>query len=184
MDTVLRTVPTSRLVWLLPVAFALHELEEWNIAEWYRRYWTNVDPAIVNQRNSWTWLAFASLFGFLWTLLAVRFRNPKHTFHVLLIFFIAVFSHCIAHVYWLFSLGAYAPGVVTSILLIIPITAYVTYRAIRDGLVSSTYPTVLFALTLPPIVWAIRLDNRLPDGGIPFLRFSSWLANLLFPQAT
>ena len=56
-------------------------------------------------------------------------------FHILLVFFIAVFSHSLAHVYWLFSLGVYAPGVVTSIILIIPITAYVTYRAIRDRLV-------------------------------------------------
>jgi len=181
MNTALGAVPTRRLVWLLPVAFALHELEEWNIAEWYRRYWTNVDPATVNQRNSWTWLVFAGLFGFLWTALAVRFRNPKLTFHVVLILFIAVFSHSFTHVYWLFSLGTYAPGVVTSIFLIIPITAYVTCRAIRQGLVSPVYIAILLALTLPPIVWAIRLDNRLPDGGIPFLRFSSWLANLLFP---
>jgi hypothetical protein len=176
-------VPARHLVWLLPVAFALHELEEWNIVAWYQRYWTNVDPEIFNHRNSWTWLAFASLLGFLWTLLAVCLRNPKATFHVLLVLFVPVFSHCLAHVYWLFSLGVYAPGVVTSVFLIIPITAYVTGRAIRDGLISSVYVAVLFALTLPPIVWAIGLGNRLPDEGIPFLRFSSWLADLLFPQA-
>lgn len=175
----LDAIPTRRLSWLLPVAFALHELEEWNMAEWYRRYWTNVDPEIVNQRNSWTWLVFASLFGFLWTFLAMRFRNPKVAFHTLLILFAAVFSHCIAHIYWLFSIGVYAPGVVTSVLLIIPITAYVTYRAIRDRLISFVYVAVLLVLTLPSIAWAIRLNNRLPDDGIPFLRFSSWLANFL-----
>ena len=103
-------------------------------------------------------------------------------FHVLLVFFIAVFSHSLAHVYWQFSLGVYAPGVVTSIMLIIPITAFVTYRAIRERLVSGAFAAVIFALTLLPIAWAIRLDNRLPDEGIPFLRFSSWLADLLFPQ--
>ena len=184
MNTVLGAVPTRRLGWLLPAAFALHELEEWNIAEWYRRYWTNVDPSMVNQRNSWTWLAFASLFGLLWTFLATCFRNPKLTFHTLLVFFIAVFSHSLAHVYWLFSLGVYAPGVVTSVLLIIPLTAYVTYRAIRDDFVSPVYVAVLLAVTLPVTAWAIGLDHRLPDGGIPFLRFSSWLADLLFPRAT
>lgn len=184
MATVLGKIPIRRVAWLLPVAFALHELEEWNIVEWYRRYWTNVDPAMVNQRNAWTWLAFASLFGFLWTFLAMRLRNLKFAFHLLLVFFVAVFSHCMAHVYWLFSLGVYAPGVVTSVLLIMPVTAYVTYRAIRDGLISSAYAAVLFVLTLPTIVWVIRLDNRLPDEGIPFLRFSSWLADFLFLKAT
>jgi hypothetical protein len=164
------------------VAFALHEHEEWNILEWYQRYWTNVDPEIFNQRNARTWLAFASLLGFLWAFLATRFRNPKITFQFVLVFFVAVFGHSLAHVYWLFSFEAYDPGVVTSVVLIIPITAYVAYRAIRDGLVSPEYVAVLFALTLPPTVWAIRLGNRLPDGGIPFLRFSSWLADLLFPQ--
>jgi len=184
LNSALDAIPTGRLAWLLPVAFAFHELEEWNIAEWYLRYWTNVDPAMVNQRNSWTWLVFASFVGFLWTLLAVCSRNPKVTFHLLLVLFIPVFSHSLAHVYWLFSLGVYAPGVVTSVVFIIPFTAYVTFRAIRDGLVSSVYAVILFALTLPPIAWAIQLDNRLPDGGIPFLRFSAWLANLLFPQVT
>jgi drug/metabolite transporter (DMT)-like permease len=177
-------VNSRNLAWLLPVAFAFHELEEWNIVAWYRRYWSNVDPAIVNQRNSWTWLAFASLFGFLWTFLATRPRNPKIAFHILLVFFVAVFSHCLAHIYWQFSLGVYAPGVVTSVLLIIPITAYVSYRAIREGLVSIVYVAVLLAMTLPSTAWAIRHDYRLPDEGIPFLRFSSWLADLLFPQAT
>ena len=177
------SVPTRQLGWLLPIAFALHELEEWNIIAWYQRYWTNVDPTIVNQRNSWTWLAFASLLGFAWTFLASRFRNLTIMFHILLVFFIPVFSHSLAHVYWLFSFGVYAPGVVTSIILIIPITAYVTYRAIRDRFVSGAYAAVIFALTLFPTVWAIRLSNRLPDEGIPFLRFSSWLADLLFPQA-
>jgi hypothetical protein len=183
MITAFGAIHNRRLAWLLPVAFALHELEEWNIAEWYQRYWTNVDPAVVNQRNSWTWLAFASLFGFFWTFLASRFRNPAIMFHILLFFFIAVFSHCITHVYWLFSLGVYAPGVVTSVFLIAPITASVVDRAIRDRLVSSAYVAILFALTLFPVVWAIRLNHRLPDEGIPFLRFSSWLADLLFPQA-
>ncbi|HEU5133555.1 MAG TPA: HXXEE domain-containing protein [Steroidobacteraceae bacterium] len=179
MNPVFRAIPVRQLAWLLPAAFALHELEEWNIVAWYRRYWTNVDPALVNQRNSWTWLAFASLFGFLWTFLASRFRNPAIALHLLLVFFIAVFSHCFAHIYWLFSLGVYAPGVVTSIVLIIPITAYVTYRAIRERLVSSVFAAALFALTLLPLTWAIGLGNRLPDGGIPFLRFSSWLADLI-----
>ena len=183
MKWVLRSIPTRDLAWLLPVAFGLHELEEWNIVAWYQRYWTNVDPALVNQRNSWTWLAFASLLGFAWTLMASRFRSPAIMFHILLVFFISVFGHCLLHVYWLFSLGVYAPGVVTSIILIMPITAYVTLRAIRDRLVSSVYAAILFALTLFPVVSAVRLDNRLPDGGIPFLRFSSWLADLLLPQA-
>lgn len=183
MATMPAAMPTRRLAWLLPVAFALHELEEWNIAEWYRRYWTNVDLDIVNQRNSWTWLVFASLFGFLWTFLATRLRNQKIAFHILLVFFIAVFSHCMAHIYWLFSFGVYAPGVVTSVLIIMPITAYVTYRAMRDGLISSAYVAVVFVLTMLPVVWAIRLGNRLPDEGIPFLRFSSWLADLLFLKA-
>ena len=76
------SVPTRQLGWLLPVAFALHELEEWNIVAWYQRYWTNVDPTIVNQRNSWTWLAFASLFGFAWTFLASSLPQPdNHVSH-------------------------------------------------------------------------------------------------------
>ena len=172
------SAPLRRVAWLLPFAFALHELEEWNIAAWYQRYWTNVDAALVTQRNAWTWLVFASLVGFAWTALAARFRSARVMFHVLLVFFVAVFSHCFAHVYWQISLGAYAPGVVTAVLLVIPITFYVTVRAIRERLVSAFFPIALLVLTILPVLMVLRLGNRLPEGGMPMLRFSSWLADL------
>ena len=35
MNLTFGAVPTRQLIWLLPLVFALHELEEWNIVEWY-----------------------------------------------------------------------------------------------------------------------------------------------------
>jgi len=178
--TRLTRIPTRNLVWLLPLAFALHELEEWNIIEWYQRYWSNVDPDLFTRRNSWTWLAFASALGFVWTFVATRFRNEKIVLHTVLLFFVVVvFGHTLAHIYWQFSLETYAPGVVTSALFVIPSTLWIAYRAIHERLVWLPYVVILFLLCIPQFVGAIRIGNRVPDGGIPFLVFASWLADVL-----
>ena len=85
--TKLSEVPIRRLLWLLPLAFALHELEEWNILDWYRQYWTNVDAELMTQRTVRTHLVWSSVLGFLWTVIATRFKRSTVTLHIVLVYF-------------------------------------------------------------------------------------------------
>ena len=182
--TRLSEVPIRQLVWLLPLAFALHELEEWNILEWYQQYWTNINPELMTRRTVWTHLVWSSLFGFGWTFFATRFRRSKITLHIVLVYFTVVaFGHTFAHIYWLFDLGAYAPGIVTAAFLIIPITVYVFHRALEEKLVSGWYVALLVAISLRLPISGVRLNYRLPDEGLGMYRFASQLAGFLFGPA-
>ena len=78
----LNIIPLRKLIWVLPIVFAIHELEEWDIIHWYQAY-------IVNQPEMtysilWTQLAFTSFLGFAWTFIASLF--PKITVSFLLVF--------------------------------------------------------------------------------------------------
>ena len=53
--------PFRRLVWLAPVALAIHESEEWNILRWYHEHWNNVGD--LSNRIVRTWLVFYSVLG-------------------------------------------------------------------------------------------------------------------------
>ena len=50
------------------------------------------------------------------------------------------FQNALQHVYWQFAFGTYAPGVVTSVVLLLPVTLYVIGRALRESLVPGWYP--------------------------------------------
>ena len=182
--TKLSEVPIRRLLWLLPLAFALHELEEWNILDWYRQYWTNVDAELMTQRTVRTHLVWSSVLGFLWTVIATRFKRSTVTLHLVLVYFtVIVFGHTFAHIYWLVDLRAYGPGVVTAVILVIPITVYVFYRAVTEKLVSVGYVGLLVALSLPTPIGGIRLNYRLPDEGLGMYQLAYRLAELLFGLA-
>jgi hypothetical protein len=69
--------PFRRLVWLAPIALALHEAEEWNILRWYQEFWNNVGR--LSNTTIRTWLVFNRLLGFAVTGVATRFRSPRAT---------------------------------------------------------------------------------------------------------
>ena len=61
-------VPFRRIVWLLPLALGLHELEEWNIHAWENQFFDNPPVASVNATR--IVLLIISAVGLAWTILA------------------------------------------------------------------------------------------------------------------
>ncbi|MGH3439367.1 MAG: HXXEE domain-containing protein [Sciscionella sp.] len=141
-------IPFRRLVWLLPIAFAVHEAEESSILRWYEAEFTN--PPHSTRLALYVGLFTIALLGFLWTAVACRLPDEHATATMVLPFFVVlVFSNNLQHVYWTVAFGAYAPGVVTSALLGIPLTILVSWQAIRRGLASRSYVIILFVLCIP-----------------------------------
>lgn len=64
----------STSVWFLPVAYALHELEEWNILGWHQRNYIDLPPP--TDRTIRTFLMFATVVGFVWTAVAAIPGRP------------------------------------------------------------------------------------------------------------
>jgi len=148
-------IPFRRIVWLLPVVFSLHELEEWNIMTWYRAEFANPpDTPDVAVR---TLLVTFSLLGFLWTAVGCSLGTRRTTAYVVLPFFVPfVLANNLQHIYWQVAFRAYAPGVLTSAFLNIPAVLLVSWHAWRNRLVAGRYVTGLYLLSLLPLVSAVR----------------------------
>ncbi len=166
-----------KAVWLFPVALALHELEEWNILDWYLEHWLEVDPHTMTPASVHVWLIFASVLGFLGTFAAVNAKNFELMVRLFLLpsFVVAVFGHALAHIYWTWLFAGYSPGVITSVFLVIPATLYLLVRARREGIISSRYLFASLSAATLPVALAVRTGNVVPSGGVPWLRFSTWI---------
>jgi hypothetical protein len=48
-------------LWLFVIAFALHEIEEWNILRWYHRNYVDLPPS--TDKTVRVWIVFVILVG-------------------------------------------------------------------------------------------------------------------------
>ncbi len=156
-----------RVVWLLPTSLALHELEEWNILEWYEAHWVNVDPVTMTPASVHVWLVFASVMAFLGTAAVLCSRHFPLLARTSLLpaFVIVVFGHAFAHIFWVWRFGGHAPGVVTSVFLIIPLTLFTLHSAHRDHMISRRYIAISLCAASMPLIAAIRAGNVVPPEG-------------------
>lgn len=166
-----------RSAWLLPTAFALHEIEEWNILGWYDEHWVNVDPVTMTPLSVHVWLVLVSVLGFLITWACVASRRFGLWVRLVLLptFVVFVFGHAFAHVVWTVRFASYSPGVVTAVALVVPATLYFLIVARRQGIVSMRYMSCVLAAAVLPLLAAVLAGNSVPPGGVPWLRFSTWL---------
>jgi hypothetical protein len=170
-------VPFKRLVWLVPIAFALHEAEEWNILGWYHVHFTN--PPDSTQLAVYTWLVFISVVAFAWTGLACLL--PKKACAMLVLpFATTIFANALQHVYWTVAFRDYAPGVVASVLTNIPTILLVTWHGLRNGLLPWPYVLVCYALAIPQVVGVVQAGHTVSGPMQAIHRFSMRLAEALF----
>jgi hypothetical protein len=152
-------------VWLLPLAWALHEAEEWNIMAWYRENF--VDPGYFDQIDGpvvWVGLAMMSVIGFIWTAVATLPRNPRIVAWLILPFFVVIsLANAFQHIYFQFEFGDYAPGVVTAVLLVIPSVVFIISRAIRNRLVPWWYVAILVVMMFPNLNATVRSGNNVTE---------------------
>ena len=144
-------------IWLLPVAVALHEAEEWNILGWYQRNFVNLPPK--TNASVRTFLVFLALFGFLWTALAALTNNPTIAAFMILSFAAGSFLNALQHLFYTLYFRQYAPGVVTAVVLLLPFIGYLTTRAIEESLVPVAYVEVLIILTILGLIQTIKAGN-------------------------
>jgi hypothetical protein len=172
----LSNVPFSALVWLLPLAIALHELEEWNILGWYQRHLSDLPRK--TEASTRAFLIFVSLLGLLWTA-AATLAPPAVTAFLLSPLVAVVLLNALQHVYWWIAFQAYAPGVITSVVLLIPVPVLLGGVALAQGLLPAWYVALLLVLVALGLVQTIRAGNRLTPGFRAISRFGRFLARLL-----
>jgi hypothetical protein len=168
----------SILIWLLPAFLFTHEMEEWNILSWYERNYINL-PRKTNTSIR-TFLIFISLFGFAWIFLATRFTSQRTSAMLISLFAAVILMNAIQHIYWTFLYRQYAPGVITSVVLLIPVILAIYFRFVAEEILSWG---ILILVNLPILAIGLsqtfRAKNELTAMFNIITRFGVWLATLL-----
>ena len=162
----------QRALWLLPLGFALHELEEWRILDWYARYWTGLEPSHMRPEVVHAFLLGSIAAYAVWAFIATRFASARVSAHLLLVpFVLIIYGHAFFHVGWAIVYGACDPGALTALLVLPPLAIYFVVRAVREGWMARAVAVGLLAVA--PLVGIAGLlgGNVAPPGGLPHLRF-------------
>jgi Protein of unknown function with HXXEE motif len=155
--TFLNHMPFLTVIWLLPIALALHEAEEWNILPWEQRNF--VDLPAKTYASVRTFLAFFTLFGFLWTALAALLNNPTIAAFIILLLAAGGFLNALQHLFYTIYFREYAPGIITSVALYLPISGYLTARAIQENLVPVVYVGALGIVVILCLIQTMKAGN-------------------------
>lgn len=118
-----------RTVWLGAFALVIHEFEEWNIAPWFTEHFENapgIQPPAV-----WLGLVVVSAFALAWAWAATRAKSDVVCAAAALLLFVVAAGNALEHLVWLVLVGAYAPGVLTASLLVLPATCLFVLRIPR-----------------------------------------------------
>jgi hypothetical protein len=146
-------------VWLLAFFFAIHEAEEWNILGWYQRYFVELPPK--TNKSIRTFLVFAALVGFVWAGAASIAGDPILAAWIMMPFTALVLLNALQHVFWLFYFRAFAPGVISSVVLLLPVCLLLGGIAVDQGLIPGWYAAIWIVPISIGLVQTYRSGNRL-----------------------
>jgi len=157
MFTALSHMSFLTAIWLFPVALALHEAEEWNILPWQQRNFVNLPAKTTTSVR--TVLVFVTLLGLLWTSLAALPKNPTIAAFAFLPFAAIGFLNALQHLFYTLYFREYAPGVITSALLLLPISVYLAARAIQEDLVPVVYIVAIGMVAMLGLIQTMKAGN-------------------------
>jgi len=146
-------------LWLFVIAFAFHEMEEWKILRWYQRNYLDLPPS--TNKAVRVWIVFVILVGFVWCAAATLPGDPVFAAFMFLPAVAVAIQNALQHVYWLFLFKQYAPGIITSVILLIPSGVYLAVRAVWQNFVPVWYLGFLFLLLIPGLVQTVQAKNRM-----------------------
>ena len=155
----IESVSFRRLVWIIPVVFLIHELEEWNIMDWYERFYTEM-PASTDLSVR-IWLLAISIIAFILTGAALLFKNTGVTAYLMVPLIAFTLANGLQHLYWLFLFGAYDPGVIFGGFVGVPAGIYVIWRAAKEKLVRPWYPVIFIPYLVHIMTGTVEAGNTL-----------------------
>jgi hypothetical protein len=172
-------LPIRRVLWLIGLAFVLHEAEEWNLVTWFQANFE--PPPQFTDRQARTLLVLFATLGISFTALSIRLLSLRVALFALLPLFVAiVLGNALTHIFWLFYFETYAPGVLTSALLLVPLTLYLIRRVLQERLVPPAYVWLLLALALLQPLGAAAAGSTLSGPHLAFQRLGARLAGWLW----
>ena len=145
-------------MWIIPIIFFAHEMEEWNILNWYNS--TYCPPPSSTKLSCRIWLFLISIFGFIITSIAYIIPNDTISSGVILIFIVFSTFNGLQHLYWTIAFKKYTPGVVFSSLGIFA-GIFITAVILSKDFISVGYIIILYIITIPFMLETFRAKNKL-----------------------
>jgi hypothetical protein len=129
--TIFKQIDFLSMVWLFFIAFVIHEAEEWNITDFELRNFVGV-PATVTRKNARMWIGIICGVGLVWCAAATWRGNPTLAAYVFLPAVALALGNALQHVFWTFYFRQYAPGVISAVVLLIPLGGTLAARAVQQ----------------------------------------------------
>lgn len=152
----LNTLSFDRLLWLVPIFFALHNLEEAPFLEaWSKRIPLKIYPTVTTRQFAIA-VTFLTLTGVLLTYIALDYLpKPTGYFLVLGIQAILFFNAFIPHIGSMIRFRMYSPGVVTAVLITLPFSFYLFRRAFAENILTINQFWILLGIApLATVIFA------------------------------
>jgi len=166
------------IVWLFPVLFLIHDFEEILTVKGFmsrnkEQIVSLLSPKIggfVQRQFDLTTVQFSVSVAFVFifvtssTYLATHNNFAEGALRYFFIIVTVFFIHVFTHVGQALILRAYAPGVITSVLIILPYTSYVLFRLFREHIIDWNFALVnipFILLALPIILGTHSIARRL-----------------------
>jgi hypothetical protein len=158
----LNTLSFDRLLWFVPILFALHNLEEAPFMEsWSKRLPLKIHPT-VSTRQFIIAVTFITIAGFLLTFFGVEYlANQTGCLMVLGIQIILFFNAFIPHIASTILFRMYSPGVITAVLITLPFSLYLFRRAINENILTWTQFWILLGIAPFAMVVFVFLSLQL-----------------------
>ncbi len=132
---------------LIPISFAVHEFEEWNILKWYKKHYKDI-PESTNASIR-IWVVLISVIIFAMTLLALALINYTFLFSPLLVLISAFISvNVIQHIIWTIQYKDYSIGLSTA-LITLCVLIYVHFNVMMLGLVNAWFYLIMIYAIVP-----------------------------------
>lgn len=143
----MNSISFERLLWLVPVFFALHNLEEAPFMErWSKRLPIKL-PVSYTTRQFIIAVTFLTLGGFLVTYWGVEYLHNNTGYLIVMgIQAILFFNAFIPHIGSTIRFHMYSPGVITATFITLPFSMYLFHRALVEAMITWTQIWILLAI--------------------------------------
>lgn len=137
--------------------FFIHELEEWNILKWYKKYYNNLPPSTDFSIHIHIF-AFG-ITGFLLTTMAYLFHD-SFVFSLIICFISSfILLNVFQHIVWTVQLKTYSPGLVTGLVLLAS-TVLVNIKLYSSGYIQLPFYLIIL-LTILSGIKTLKVKNEM-----------------------
>jgi hypothetical protein len=148
------------IIWLFPSVIAVHELEEWNYANWYRAHFVDLPP--ISPLSIRIGLAMVTFVHVVWCGLATISGHPVAAAVIYLPAIAFACQNALQHILWCVRFRGDLRGVITAALLVLPTGVYLFVRAIQVNRWLSVYVALLIVMIVPGLVRTDKAGNTMP----------------------